>query len=229
MYVHVWMYMCWPSLGLILSLFLWLPWVRPSTFWSNKWTAVNTWLRLCGDRHHPKWHFVQCNQMHLMSLFSTSIPLSLCLSVALSKATELKDDRSPSDATVMTTFTILLIDKNDNAPKFNSSEYRVRITELAQVGFALPLFIQAEDKDEVSGSHPNILNDFLHFPPTIAKKIYKSGVPPFSFSLANISVQHIQLAVFLLSQHWPLLSSVKISNTSSRSCHLSLIILILRR
>uniref|UniRef100_A0A087YAM8 Cadherin-23 n=1 Tax=Poecilia formosa TaxID=48698 RepID=A0A087YAM8_POEFO len=64
------------------------------------------------------------------------------------KATELKDDRSPSDATVMTTFTILLIDKNDNAPKFNSSEYRVRITELAQVGFALPLFIQAEDKDE---------------------------------------------------------------------------------
>lgn len=71
------------------------------------------------------------------------------LSVALYKATELKDDRSPSDATVMTTFTILLIDKNDNAPKFNSSEYRVRITELAQVGFALPLFIQAEDKDEV--------------------------------------------------------------------------------
>uniref|UniRef100_A0A8C5NBA4 Cadherin-23 n=1 Tax=Gouania willdenowi TaxID=441366 RepID=A0A8C5NBA4_GOUWI len=64
------------------------------------------------------------------------------------KATELKEDRSPSKATVMTTFTILLIDKNDNAPKFNSSEYRVRITELAQVGFALPLFIQAEDKDE---------------------------------------------------------------------------------
>lgn len=54
----------------------------------------------------------------------------------------------------MTTFTILLIDKNDNAPKFNSSEYRVRITELAQVGFALPLFIQAEDKDEVGESHP---------------------------------------------------------------------------
>lgn len=55
----------------------------------------------------------------------------------------------------MTTFTILLIDKNDNAPKFNSSEYRVRITELAQVGFALPLFIQAEDKDEVGRSHLN--------------------------------------------------------------------------
>ncbi|CAG04743.1 unnamed protein product, partial [Tetraodon nigroviridis] len=64
------------------------------------------------------------------------------------KATELKEDRFPSDATVMTTFTILLIDKNDNAPKFNSSEYRLQITELAQVGFALPLFIQAEDKDE---------------------------------------------------------------------------------
>uniref|UniRef100_A0A8C8K301 Cadherin domain-containing protein n=1 Tax=Oncorhynchus tshawytscha TaxID=74940 RepID=A0A8C8K301_ONCTS len=65
------------------------------------------------------------------------------------KGTELNDDRTPSDASVMTTFTILLIDKNDNAPKFNSSEYRVHITELAQVGFALPLFIQAEDKDEV--------------------------------------------------------------------------------
>lgn len=57
----------------------------------------------------------------------------------------------------MTTFTILLIDKNDNAPKFNSSEYRVRITELAQVGFALPLFIQAEDKDEVGESRPVVL------------------------------------------------------------------------
>lgn len=54
----------------------------------------------------------------------------------------------------MTTFTILLIDRNDNAPKFNSSEYRVRITELAQVGFALPLFIQAEDKDEVGEAEP---------------------------------------------------------------------------
>ncbi|XP_031655229.1 cadherin-23 [Oncorhynchus kisutch] len=64
------------------------------------------------------------------------------------KGTELNDDLTPTDASVMTTFTILLIDKNDNAPKFNSSEYRVRITELAQVGFALPLFIQAEDKDE---------------------------------------------------------------------------------
>ncbi|TNN35520.1 Cadherin-23 [Liparis tanakae] len=52
---------------------------------------------------------------------------------------------------LITTFTILLIDRNDNAPTFNSSEYRVLITELAQVGFALPLFIQAEDKDEVGG------------------------------------------------------------------------------
>lgn len=148
---------------------------------------------------------VQSNASHV-SFFHLHPSLSLCLSVALSKATELKDDRSPSDATVMTTFTILLIDKNDNAPKFNSSEYRVRITELAQVGFALPLFIQAEDKDEVSGSHPNgwhshnILNDFLLLQ-QLLKKINKSGVPPFSFSLANISVQHIQLAVFLLSQH----------------------------
>ncbi|XP_061692923.1 cadherin-23 [Syngnathoides biaculeatus] len=74
-------------------------------------------------------------------LYSAGFSLSV-------KATELKEDRSPSEATVRTTFTILLIDKNDNAPKFNSSEYRVRITELAQVGFALPLFIQAEDKDE---------------------------------------------------------------------------------
>ncbi|TKS85340.1 Cadherin-23 Otocadherin [Collichthys lucidus] len=79
--------------------------------------------------------------------FSTSGSLDSAERVEV-EATELKDDRSPSDATVMTTFTILLIDKNDNAPKFNSSEYRVRITELAQVGFALPLFIQAEDKDE---------------------------------------------------------------------------------
>ncbi|KAI1894530.1 hypothetical protein AGOR_G00116740, partial [Albula goreensis] len=64
------------------------------------------------------------------------------------KGTELNNDNTPTDATVTTTFTILVVDKNDNAPQFNSSEYRVRITELAQVGFALPLFIQAEDKDE---------------------------------------------------------------------------------
>ncbi|XP_077053022.1 cadherin-23 isoform X1 [Siphateles boraxobius] len=64
------------------------------------------------------------------------------------KATELNEDRTPTSATVMTTFTIMLIDKNDNPPRFNSSEYRVLITELAQVGFALPLYIQVEDKDE---------------------------------------------------------------------------------
>lgn len=61
----------------------------------------------------------------------------------------MNEDRTPSTASVFTTFTILVVDKNDNAPQFNSSEYRVRITELAQVGFALPLFIQVEDKDEV--------------------------------------------------------------------------------
>ncbi|XP_069045127.1 cadherin-23 [Lepisosteus oculatus] len=64
------------------------------------------------------------------------------------RGTELNEDRTPSNATVTTTFNILVIDVNDNAPEFNSSEYRVRITELAQVGFALPLFIQAQDKDE---------------------------------------------------------------------------------
>ncbi|KAM3835604.1 cadherin-23 [Vipera latastei] len=64
------------------------------------------------------------------------------------KGTELNDDRTPSNATVMTAFNILVIDINDNAPEFNSSEYSVAIPELAQVGFALPLFIQAQDKDE---------------------------------------------------------------------------------
>lgn len=66
------------------------------------------------------------------------------------QGTELNDDRTPSDATVTTTFNILVIDINDNAPEFNSSEYSVAITELAQVGFALPLFIQVVDRDEVS-------------------------------------------------------------------------------
>uniref|UniRef100_A0A8D2JQ57 Cadherin-23 n=1 Tax=Sciurus vulgaris TaxID=55149 RepID=A0A8D2JQ57_SCIVU len=67
------------------------------------------------------------------------------------KGTELNDDRTPSDATVTTTFNVLVIDINDNAPEFNSSEYSVAITELAQVGFALPLFIQVVDKDENLG------------------------------------------------------------------------------
>ncbi|CAD7675722.1 unnamed protein product [Nyctereutes procyonoides] len=48
------------------------------------------------------------------------------------KGTELNDDRTPSDASVTTTFNILVIDINDNAPEFNSSEYSVAITELAQ-------------------------------------------------------------------------------------------------
>ncbi|XP_054371576.1 cadherin-23-like [Molothrus ater] len=64
------------------------------------------------------------------------------------KGTELNDDRTPSNASVTTTFNILVIDVNDNAPEFNSSEYSVAIPELAQVGFALPLFIQVQDKDE---------------------------------------------------------------------------------
>lgn len=66
------------------------------------------------------------------------------------QGTELNDDRTPSNASVTTTFNILVIDINDNAPEFNSSEYSVAIPELAQVGFALPLFIQVQDKDEVS-------------------------------------------------------------------------------
>lgn len=65
------------------------------------------------------------------------------------QGTELNDDRTPSNASVTTTFNILVIDVNDNAPEFNSSEYSVAIPELAQVGFALPLFIQVQDKDEV--------------------------------------------------------------------------------
>ncbi|XP_032868636.1 cadherin-23 isoform X2 [Amblyraja radiata] len=65
------------------------------------------------------------------------------------RGTELNDDRTPSNATVSTTFNILVIDVNDNPPQFNRSEYIVSITELAQVGFALPLFIQVQDKDDV--------------------------------------------------------------------------------
>ncbi|PNJ40678.1 CDH23 isoform 11, partial [Pongo abelii] len=82
------------------------------------------------------------------------------------KGTELNDDRTPSDATVTTTFNILVIDINDNAPEFNSSEYSVAITELAQVGFALPLFIQVVDKDEENGGwlqgRPEGVGEGLH-------------------------------------------------------------------
>uniref|UniRef100_A0A674I3G3 Cadherin domain-containing protein n=1 Tax=Terrapene triunguis TaxID=2587831 RepID=A0A674I3G3_9SAUR len=75
------------------------------------------------------------------------------------KGTELNDDRTPSNATVITTFNVLVIDINDNAPEFNSSEYSVGIPELAQVGFALPLFIQVQDKDEVR--HQNNISSHL--------------------------------------------------------------------
>uniref|UniRef100_A0ACB8F9P8 Uncharacterized protein n=1 Tax=Sphaerodactylus townsendi TaxID=933632 RepID=A0ACB8F9P8_9SAUR len=77
------------------------------------------------------------------------------------KGTELNDDRSPSNATVMTTFNILVIDLNDNAPEFNSSEYSVAIPELAQVGFALPLFIQVQDKDEMLHKKTDIFFEFM--------------------------------------------------------------------
>ncbi|XP_051779861.1 cadherin-23 isoform X1 [Erpetoichthys calabaricus] len=82
------------------------------------------------------------------------------------KGTELNDDRTPTNASVTTSFNILVIDVNDNAPEFNSSEYRVRITELAQVGFALPLFIMAQDKDEGANSMFQIFlegNNSNHF------------------------------------------------------------------
>ncbi|XP_072347533.1 cadherin-23 isoform X6 [Scyliorhinus torazame] len=68
------------------------------------------------------------------------------------RGTELNEDRTPSNATVSTTFNVLVIDVNDNPPEFNRSEYSVSITELAQVGFALPLFIQVQDKDDASNS-----------------------------------------------------------------------------
>ncbi|XP_075331797.1 cadherin-23 isoform X2 [Odontesthes bonariensis] len=128
------------------------------------------------------------------------------------KATELKDDRSPSEATVMTSFTILLIDKNDNAPKFNSSEYRIHITELAQVGFALPLFIQAEDKDEGVNSMFQVFlrgnnSDYFTISPTavqgradirmrVAMPLDYEHIRSYSFSLyANESVSdHVGFA-----------------------------------
>lgn len=77
------------------------------------------------------------------------------------QGTELNDDRTPSNATVMTTFNVLVIDINDNAPEFNSSEYSVAIPELAQVGFALPLFIQVQDKDEVKHEQLGLNHSFF--------------------------------------------------------------------
>uniref|UniRef100_A0A8C5U7Y6 Cadherin-23 n=1 Tax=Malurus cyaneus samueli TaxID=2593467 RepID=A0A8C5U7Y6_9PASS len=128
------------------------------------------------------------------------------------KATELNDDRTPSDATVTTTFNILVIDLNDNAPEFNSSEYSVAITELAQVGFALPLFIQVQDKDEGPNSVFEVYlvgNNSHHFiiSPTsiqgkadirvrVAVPLDYETIPRYEFSLfANESVpDHVGFA-----------------------------------
>ncbi|NXP78781.1 CAD23 protein, partial [Ramphastos sulfuratus] len=128
------------------------------------------------------------------------------------KATELNDDRTPSNATVTTTFNILVIDINDNAPEFNSSEYSVSITELAQVGFALPLFIQVQDKDEGPNSVfevylvGNNSNHFIISPTSIQGKadirvrvavpLDFETIPRYKFSLfANESIpDHVGFA-----------------------------------
>ncbi|KAM8924599.1 cadherin-23 [Pelodytes ibericus] len=121
------------------------------------------------------------------------------------KGTELLDDRSPSDATVTTTFNILVIDINDNAPQFNSSEYAVSIPELAQLGFALPLYIQVQDKDEGVNSAfevylvGNNSNHFILSPTSVQAKadirmrvavpLDFETIPRYEFSLfANESV-----------------------------------------
>ncbi|KAM6106069.1 LOW QUALITY PROTEIN: cadherin-23 [Pterocles gutturalis] len=128
------------------------------------------------------------------------------------KGTELNDDRTPSNATVTTTFNILVIDINDNAPEFNSSEYSVAIPELAQVGFALPLFIQVQDKDEGPNSVfevylvGNNSNHFIISPTSIQGKadirvrvavpLDFETVPRYEFSLfANESIpDHVGFA-----------------------------------
>uniref|UniRef100_A0A8B9PV64 Cadherin-23 n=1 Tax=Apteryx owenii TaxID=8824 RepID=A0A8B9PV64_APTOW len=128
------------------------------------------------------------------------------------KGTELNDDRTPSNATVTTTFNILVIDINDNAPEFNSSEYSVAIPELAQVGFALPLFIQVQDKDEGPNSVfevylvGNNSNHFIISPTSIQGKadirvrvavpLDFETIPRYEFSLfANESVpDHVGFA-----------------------------------
>uniref|UniRef100_A0A8C0BDQ6 Cadherin related 23 n=1 Tax=Buteo japonicus TaxID=224669 RepID=A0A8C0BDQ6_9AVES len=128
------------------------------------------------------------------------------------KGTELNDDRTPSNATVTTTFNILVIDINDNAPEFNSSEYSVAIPELAQVGFALPLFIQVQDKDEGPNSIfevylvGNNSNHFIISPTSIQGKadirvrvavpLDFETIPRYEFSLfANESVpDHVGFA-----------------------------------
>uniref|UniRef100_A0A8V0ZBH8 Cadherin-23 n=1 Tax=Gallus gallus TaxID=9031 RepID=A0A8V0ZBH8_CHICK len=128
------------------------------------------------------------------------------------KGTELNDDRTPSNATVTTTFNILVIDVNDNAPEFNSSEYSVAIPELAQVGFALPLFIQVQDKDEGPNSVfevylvGNNSNHFIISPTSIQGKadirvrvavpLDFETIPRYEFSLfANESIpEHVGFA-----------------------------------
>ncbi|XP_015489017.1 cadherin-23 isoform X2 [Parus major] len=128
------------------------------------------------------------------------------------KGTELNDDRTPSNASVTTTFNILVIDVNDNAPEFNSSEYSVSIPELAQVGFALPLFIQVQDKDEGPNSVfevylvGNNSNHFIISPTSIQGKadirvrvavpLDFETIPRYEFSLfANESVpDHVGFA-----------------------------------
>uniref|UniRef100_A0A8B9DVX4 Cadherin-23 n=1 Tax=Anser cygnoides TaxID=8845 RepID=A0A8B9DVX4_ANSCY len=128
------------------------------------------------------------------------------------KGTELNDDRTPSNATVTTTFNILVIDVNDNAPEFNSSEYSVAIPELAQVGFALPLFIQVQDKDEGPNSVfevylvGNNSNHFIISPTSIQGKadirvrvavpLDFETIPRYEFSLfANESIpDHVGFA-----------------------------------
>ncbi|NXS63367.1 CAD23 protein, partial [Brachypteracias leptosomus] len=128
------------------------------------------------------------------------------------KGTELNDDRTPSNATVTTTFNILVIDINDNAPEFNSSEYSVAIPELAQVGFALPLFIQVQDKDEGPNSIfevylvGNNSNHFIISPTSIQGKadirvrvavpLDFETIPRYEFSLfANESIpDHVGFA-----------------------------------
>ncbi|XP_071987316.1 cadherin-23 isoform X2 [Engystomops pustulosus] len=121
------------------------------------------------------------------------------------KGTELQEDRSPSEATVKTTFNILVIDINDNAPQFNSSEYTVSIPELAQLGFALPLYIQVQDKDEGVNSAfevylvGNNSNHFIISPTSVEGKadirvrvavpLDYETIPRYQFSLfANESV-----------------------------------------
>nr|XP_030131496.3 cadherin-23 isoform X1 [Taeniopygia guttata] len=128
------------------------------------------------------------------------------------KGTELNDDRTPSNASVTTTFNILVIDINDNAPEFNASEYSVAIPELAQVGFALPLFIQVQDKDEGPNSVfevylvGNNSNHFIISPTSIQGKadirvrvavpLDFETIPRYEFSLfANESVpDHVGFA-----------------------------------